>query len=367
MGDIQKRLNKKGKMSYTARIRVQGYPVMSATFQKKQDAETWIQDNESKMRKGMYINDSESLKHTLANLIDRYIENELPKRVAYGNHIKHHLDWWKNKLGRYYLANLTPAKITECKELLENEPNQRATKSNVKRSPATVNRYLASLSLVLNFACKNYGWLNENPMQKVIRNKEKANKDRILTPEEIEKLLKACYEFDLRGENYNKETHLFINIALGTGARYSEIRNLKWENVDFKHRQFYFLNTKNGENRGVPITNDVYRELLEFKKIRNINSDYLFTTKDGKKLIDMHVRFYKVIELAKIENFRFHDIRHTVASNIAMNGGSLLDIAQVTGHKTMQMVKRYSHLTINHTAELLEKTNQEMLSEVKNK
>ena len=91
----------------------------------------------------------------------------------------------------------------------------------------------------------------------------------------------------------------------------------------------------------------------------------MFTTKDGRKLIDMRVRFYKVLETAKIENCRFHDLRHTVASHIAMNGGSLLDIAQVTGHKTMQMVKRYSHLTQKHVAGMLQSTTDEMFSEVK--
>ena len=78
----------------------------------------------------------------------------------------------------------------------------------------------------------------------------------------------------------------------------------------------------------------------------------------------MRVRFYKVLELANIENCRFHDLRHTVASHIAMNGGSLLDIAQITGHKTMQMVKRYSHLTQKHTAELLQSTTDIMLQTI---
>ena len=78
-------------------------------------------------------------------------------------------------------------------------------------------------------------------------------------------------------------------------------------------------------------------------------------------------RFLPALNRAGIDKIRFHDLRHTVASHIAMNGGSLLDIAQVTGHKTMQMVKRYSHLTKKHTAELLESTTQIMFSEVKNK
>ena len=361
MHDIQKRYKKNGEVSYTARIRVSGYPTMTATFQKKQQAQLWIQDNESKMKLGKHIQPSESKKHTLSELINRYITNELPKRKSDINKFKMQLKWWNDKLGDYYLSAITPAKLTQTKELLETEKSSKPQKGRTTRTPATVNRYLSTLSIVLSYACNEYGWLDENPMHKVRKNKECANKDRFLSPEEIERLLQACKSYELRTENYNNETYLFVLIALSTGARYSEIHNLTWENIDFEHRQFYFLNTKNKENRGVPMSDTVYKELKQFRKVRNIKSNYLWTTKDGKKLIDMRVRFYKVLEIAQIENCRFHDLRHTVASHIAMNGGSLLDIAQITGHKTMQMVKRYSHLTQKHTAELLQKTTDEML------
>ena len=364
MHDIQKRKKKNGTFSYTARIRVKGYPTISATFEKKQDAQLWIQENESKMKLGRHIQPSESKKHTLNELIKRYISNELPKRKTDHQKFQMHLDWWKNKIGCYYLNMITPALITQCKETLETEPSPKPKNGRNTRTPATVNRYLATLSIVFSYACNEYGWLENNPLRKVRKNTERPNKDRYLSPEEIEKLLNACLNYELRSENYNYETYLFVLIAISTGARYSEIHNLRWENIDFNHRQFYFLNTKNKENRGVPMSETVYNELKKFKKVRNIKSKYLWTTKDGRKLIDMRVRFYKVLELANIENCRFHDLRHTVASHIAMNGGSLLDIAQITGHKTMQMVKRYSHLTQKHTAELLQSTTDIMLQNI---
>ena len=77
----------------------------------------------------------------------------------------------------------------------------------------------------------------------------------------------------------------------------------------------------------------------------------------------MHVRFNRVLKISGVK-CRFHDLRHTVASHIAMNGGSLLDIASVTGHKTMQMVKKYAHLTQKHTAELLQNTTNKMFNEL---
>lgn len=364
MHDIRKYKKKDGTYTYTARIRVEGYPPMTATFNKKGLAHAWVQENESAMKTGKHITLPESKKHTLNDLITRYEENELPKRKSDQEKFKMHLKWWSNQIGMYNLNRITPPILTECKEQLEKEKLPHARNGRTTRTPATVNRYLATLSIVLSYACNEYGWLEENPMRKVRKNKERANKDRFLTPEEIQRLLKACKEFNISGENYNNETYLFVLIALSTGARYSEIHNLTWDNIDFKHKQFYFLNTKNGENRGVPMTSSVYSALNEFKKVRNISNNHLWITKDGRKLIDFRTRFYKVLELAEIENCRFHDLRHTVASHIAMNGGSLLDIAQVTGHKTMQMVKRYSHLTQKHTAELLESTTDVMLSKI---
>jgi len=367
MHQIQKYTKKNGTVSYTACIRVKGYPTLTETFTKKSLAQVWIQENESKMKLGLQIQTPESKKHTLNDLIKRYEEKELPKRKSDIQKFKMHLSWWSKEIGGYYLSLITPAMLAQCKEKLETEVSPKPKNGRTTRTPATVNRYMSTLSIVLSYACNEYGWMNENPMRKVRKNKEEATKDRYLMPDEIEKIFKACETYNLRGKNYNKETFLFVLIALSTGARYSEIINLQWNNIDFRNRQFYFINTKNGENRGVPMSNDVYKRLKEYQKVRNIKSNYLFTTKDGSKLIDMRVRFYKVLEVAGITDLRFHDLRHTVASHIAMNGGSLLDIAQVTGHKTMQMVKRYSHLTKKHTAELLESTTQIMFSEMKNK
>lgn len=365
MATIQKRVKKDGTVTYKAVIRVKGYPTMSATFDKKTAAQKWIGQHEPLMKEGKHITDYEAKKHTLNELIDRYITTELPKRKPV-DHKKYKtmLEWWKQHIGKYLLSKITPALLSECKEKLVTEESPKPKGDKKTRSGATANRYMAALSIVLSIATKEWGWIDENPMLKVNKFTEKAMNDRFLMPEEIKKLLEACKTFELKGENYNYETYLFVLIALSTGARYSEIHGLRWQDVDLKNKQFYFLTTKNGENRGVPMIDSVMNEIKKFKKVRNIKSDYLFTTKDGKKLIDMRVRFYKVLDVSGI-TCRFHDLRHTVASHIAMNGGSLLDIASVTGHKTMQMVKRYSHLTQKHTAELLQNTTNEMFSEVK--
>lgn len=368
MATIQERKKKNGKTTYKVVIRVKGYPTMTASFDRLTSAKQWIGENEPQMRAGKHLIDYEAKKHTLNELIDRYIKIELPKRKEHDyKKYKMHLDWWSNQIGKCLLSKITPALLSECKEKLITEPTPKPKNGRTTRTGATANRYMATLSTVFSIASNEWGWIDDNPMFKVRKFKEEVNKDRFLTAEEILKLLIACKSFEIKGENYNRETYVFVLIALSTGARYSEIHNLEWKNVDLKNKQFYFLNTKNGENRGVPMSQTVYEELVNFKKVRNIKNNFLFTTKEGNKLIDMRTRFYKVIELSKIENCRFHDLRHTVASHIAMNGGSLLDIAEVTGHKTMQMLKRYTHLTKKHTAKILQEVTDVMFKELKQK
>lgn len=365
MAEIKERVKKNGKISFTACIRIKGCKPMYKTFSRITDAKAWAGEIEPQLKRGKVFPEYEANKKTLAEVIDRYIKIELPKRKESEQaKIKMQLEWWKKQIGYSLLSNVTPALLSECKEILITEPSTKPQKGRKTRTGATANRYIAALSAVLTRASGEWGLIEENPLKKVRKFTEEPTKDRFLSPEEITRLLDACKVFELKGEPYRAETYLFVLIALSTGARYSEISGLRWQNVDLKNRQFYFMRTKNKENKGIPMTEKVYKELLTFQKIRNIKSDYLFTTKDGTTLIDMRTRFYKVLEVAEIENCRFHDLRHTVASHIAMNGGSLLDIASITGHKTMQMVKRYAHLTQKHTAELLEKTTQEMFSSV---
>ena len=123
------------------------------------------------------------------------------------------------------------------------------------------------------------------------------------------------------------------------------------------------MDTKNGENRAVPISLKAYKLLKEHSKIRKINTGYVFARFDGKKPIDLRHQWEEVIKNANLTNFRFHDLRHTAASYLAMNGATLVEISDILGHKTMQMVKRYSHLTQKHTADILERMNEKQFAD----
>lgn len=364
MATITKRKKKNGNVSYKACIRIKGYPTITATFDKLSDAKIWISENETPRKLGKHIRGRQYEKHTVAELIDRYIKYQLKERKSDQDKFRLHLNWWKNQIGAYYLNGLDNIMLTEYRDKLSQEKcliprkGMSSKESGKTRSNSTVNRYLASLSTVLSIAVKEYGWLDENPMLKVVKKKEPRGRVRFLEDREVKRLLKECLKLSY-------ELYLCVFIALSTGARYSEILGLQWQNVDLKHRQFHFLNTKNGDDRGVAITSDVYNELIKFRKVRNIKSDYLFATKDGKTVLYLRGQFEKAVINAKINDFHFHDLRHTAASYLAKNGASLLEIATILGHKTLAMVQRYAHLTKNHTAQVLEDMNKEMFKGIK--
>jgi integrase len=121
--------------------------------------------------------------------------------------------------------------------------------------------------------------------------------------------------------------------------------------------------TKNGERRRISLRGLALDLLKQHGKVRRIDSDFVFPgvqTSDTGKPFELRIYWDEAVQKAELKNFRFHDLRHSCASYLAMNGASLLEIAEVLGHKTMQMVKRYSHLADTHTASVVERMNEQI-------
>jgi integrase len=130
--------------------------------------------------------------------------------------------------------------------------------------------------------------------------------------------------------------------------------------VDLKRHTAIAHHTKNGERRALPLMGPAFTVLQERKRIRRIDTDLVFPdpslTKHGRaRPYDYAKGFKMALQAAGIEDFRFHDLRHTAASYLAMNGATTAEIAAVLGHKTLQMVKRYSHLTEQHVSAVVER------------
>lgn len=356
MAEFKKRKKKNGKISYTVCIRIKGRKPLYATFDRLTDAKIWAGENESRLKLGKKIKNFEANKHTLTEAIDRYIEFELPKRKSDHRKMIMHLTWWKKQIGFYLLSDIVPSLLSEQRDILAKEPSRRSTKTELPKCGATVNRYMASLSIVLSKAFKEWEWIEENPMLKVSKFKENKNRVRFLSQIEQQNLLGVCKEC-------SELLYLIVVLALSTGARYGELIKLCWDNIKFFDAEqevtLYFLDTKNGENRSVTIDNLGYKLLKQHSKVRHINSNYIFARTDGLKPIELKRQWEKALKISGITDFRFHDLRHTTASNLAMNGVTQLEIADVLGHKTLQMVKRYAHLSQNHSKKVLKSLNSE--------
>lgn len=349
MANIEKRVAQNGDISYRVKVRLAGFPTETATFARITDAKRWAQETETRIRDGRYFKTAAAKKHTLAETIDRYIKNVLPNKPKSINDQTPQLNWWKEQLGQYALANISPALLSECRDKLAGEITVRST----KRSPATVNRYMAALSHVFSVATKEWGWTEDNPFAKVTKMKEPRGRVRFLSESEREKLFEACKQ------SQSEHLYLAVLLCLATGARKMEIMGLKWQDVDFQRGVIVLHETKNGERRVLPLTGKALTALKEFANVaQGKSSDLIFPSKtDPKKPIDIRTPWENALKNAEITDFRFHDLRHSTASYLAMNGATLAEIAEVLGHKTLNMVKRYAHLSEAHTMKVVESMN----------
>lgn len=348
MASITKREGKKGT-TYKVTIRMKAYPTQTETFKKLTDAKRWAIDTESAISQGKHFKTIEAKKHTITDLIDRYIKSELPKKPKSEDKQKAQLEWWKQQIGCKTLLDITTPVLVECKELLLQGTTYRGT----IRSGATANRYLAALSHVFTKACTEWGWMETNPLSKVSREKESQGRVRFLSDDERNRLLEAC------NNSRNQQLYLIVMVALSTGARQGEILGLTWEDVSFEQRRIILRDTKNGETRAVPLVGEAFSRFKDYSKIRRIDTQLVFPRAGIKGNQSMSIReaWDNAISNAQIENFRFHDLRHSCASYLAMNGATLAEIAEVLGHKTLQMVKRYAHLSEQHTLSVVERMN----------
>ena len=347
MANIEKRKTKDGKTRYRVLVRLKGYPPQSGTFERLTDAKKWASKTENDIRENRHFKYAEAKRHTVAEMIDRYMTDVLPRK---GKRFKeergYQLEYWKQQIGSYTLADATPAVIAQTRDNLLQAP----ARGDRPRSPASVNRHLAALSAVYTIAVKEWMWLDDSPMRKVSKLKEPRGRVRFLSEAERTALLESCRQSD------EPLLYPLVVTAISTGARLGELLGLRWSNVDFQMGLIRLEDTKNDERRAVPLTGHALEQVRELSSVRRIDTDLVFPFKGGKQ--GMRTPWEKALKAAKIDDFRFHDLRHSAASYLAMNGATLAEIAEILGHKTLQMVKRYAHLTEQHTSQVVSRMNE---------
>jgi integrase len=347
MAYIQQRETDDGAVHFRVQVRLKGHPTQTATFERKTDARRWAQQVESAIREVRHFKTSEAKRHTVADLVDRYIRDVLPRKPKSQKKQAAQLAWWKERLGPYTLADITPARIVECRD----ELGRGTTPSGKPRSPATLVRYMAALSHAFSMAVREWGWLESNPMRNVTRPQEPRGRVRFLADDERTRLLAACRE------SVQPDLYPAVVLALSTGARKTEIIGARWQAVDLQRGVIVLEHTKNGDRRVLPLMGHARDIMRERAKVVRIGTDLVFPGTDPKRPINLRSAWEAALEKAQVTDFRWHDLRHTAASYLAMNGATLAEIAEVLGHKTLQMVKRYAHLSEAHTARVVGSMN----------
>ncbi|HTW73836.1 MAG TPA: site-specific integrase [Steroidobacteraceae bacterium] len=353
-----------GKPAYRAQIRVRGRAPESKTFPNRKEAKAWADSVESAIREGRDFPHAAARRTSFDALCEDYAKTVLADaregtRAARTEQLK----WWAAHFAGKTLAELTRDAVARGRDALAAETFTRGKPHEDKktgeivapkqyqRSGATVNRYLAALSHVLSFAVKERRLLDRNPVADIAKKKEARGRTRFLSDDERTALLDACAKSEWQ------PLQTLVLMALATGARRGELLTLRWADVELKTGRALVRETKNGEQRTLPLAGRALESLRELRLRGGAHSAYVFPAPNGRDEPAEHIDayWYAALEAAGISDFHFHDLRHTTASMLAAQGASLLEIADVLGHKTLAMVKRYSHLVVDHKARVIEK------------
>ena len=331
MSSIQKIKNSKG-VSYRVHIRRKGIRTITRTFPTKRLATQFALKVEGDRQIQLAFG-GRSNKTTFKDLVGEYLLKEY--QGSYPREQKSKLNYWIRLFGDKQLVYITKSEISNGIHKLPNHLTN-----------ATINRYKAAISVVFSYACREYD-LPDNPVRHIRSLPENNARIRFLSDDERSRLFKAC-----RASDWDK-LYLLVMLAITTGARRGELLGLRWNDIDFERQTAYVQTTKNGQPKVLPLTDDVVNELTRF---RQQDSSLIFNSEiKPNKAFCFNKQWKKALEKAKVEDFTFHCLRHTCASYLAQSGASLLEIADVLGHKQISVTKRYAHLCINHKSKLINK------------
>ena len=199
--------------------------------------------------------------------------------------------------------------------------------------PSTINRELSMLSKAFNLAVKEWEWIEKRPH--ISKEKEDNERDRWLTNDEEKRLLLNC-------SDWLKDLVVF---ALNTGLRQGEQLSLEWTHVNLLRKTVTIQKTKSGKSKTIPLNQIAHNILIQRSEIRSIKNDFVFINGFGGKIDRSNLRrsFNSALNKAKIEDFHWHDLRHTFATRLAQNGVDIYKIAKLLGHQNVTMTQRYAH------------------------
>ena len=330
-------IRKRGDLQWEARIRKRGQPVQCKTFTTKAKAESWAKQIESEMDRGVFVSRAEAENTSLKEALERY-SREVSSRKKTANREIYTIRWWQTSaLGPRSLASIRGKDIMAVL----------AAKEAEGAAPHTIHLYLALLSHLFTVARRAWGMEGlSNPTEFVRKPKLPQGRDRRLIDDEQIRLLNAA-------QTYGGEIGAIITWAIETAMRRGEIAAMRWDHLDRKARVLLIPETKTGTPRRVPLSTAALAALPPAGVVPDAPPQRPDGRVWGMRPDSISQAFERVCQAASIEGLTFHDLRHEATSRFFEQGFNLMEVASITGHKTLSMLKRYTHLRAEDLAKRL--------------
>ena len=335
--------------SYLATVRIKGYPSVCRTFDTKGEAAAWAAKTEESIKAQKYNDPRLAMSINFGEAIEKYL-NTISCNKAVTTHMREKASAARlmEQIGAETpLGSISTSIVAQYRDLRMKEV-----------SAYSVRQELALLSHLFTKAKKEWGIPLENPVSGIERPAPPHGRTCFLTEQEASKLLEACRKVR------NKNLYYFVLTLLHTGMRASEAAGLSWQQIDLERRVAFLPDTKNKNPRWVPLTKELVEELSKMKKLTGENNGELvflnekqlvFERVKARPGIKFRVGFDAAKKRAGLPEIHMHDLRHTAASHLIMAGVDIRTLADILGHRTLQMVQRYTHLLHDHKLEAIDK------------
>lgn len=328
---------------WQARVRRKGQPMQSKTFPTKTLAEAWARQVEAQIERGAFVSASRAEATLFKDLAKTFTEDFAPHHYR-GKTWKTKLAHLVARLGAFSLVAITSERVAWYRDqrLADPDPRYKNPKNAPRISGATAKTELDLLSKVLDVASKEFSipLPQGNPVTQIRKPKDSPSRDRRLTAQDAEALLAAC------GRSQNRWLLPAAEFSIASAMRQGEQLALTWERIDMVKRVAWLAQTKNGTARAVPLSSAA-KAVLE-RLPRSIDGRVFPIEKQT-----LSTAFRTACRRAKIDNFRWHDLRHEALSRLAERGDlSVLELSGISGHKTLRLLQLYVQL---HASELAAK------------
>jgi len=316
---------------WQARVTLDGQTVTKSFFN-KMDAQKWARQQQVDMERGIFKQPQPPI--SLAELLERYISEVLPQKRGYQQELYMLRGWKGRPVAKLKLQDIQPSDIALARDARLKEV-----------APGSVRRELDALSSVFTYAKKEWALCQDNPVTQIRKPPHARARERRLLPQELMKIVSASQAPDFAA---------IVWLAYETAMRRGEILSLRWEHIDLQRRVAHLPITKNGDSRDVPLSKAAIALLEQLPRC----ADGLVFIKNPTSLSGA---FQRAVERARVTylkecseqgltpdpkflvDVRLHDLRHAATTRFVERGLSILEVSAITGHKTLSMLKRYSH------------------------